>query len=134
VTDVLELLEPFAHPLGLQIRRQPLEDLDAGTLVKEKQVRRWVAVQSDEAFHLGKEVGVGDVKEVAGLVWLQPVAVQNTLYRGLAGRCPDHGSVRAQTACGPSQRPSSGLGQRLGLAVKRHNTHLAFLPVEGWAT
>ena len=51
--------------LGLQIRRQPLEDLDTRTLVKEEQVRRWVAVQLDEMFHLGKEVRVGNVKEVA---------------------------------------------------------------------
>jgi len=61
VTDILELLEPFAHSIGLQIRRQPGEDLDARTLVKEDQVRGRAAVEIDEVFHLGKEVGVGDV-------------------------------------------------------------------------
>lgn len=110
VTDILELLEAFAHPIGLQVRRQALEDLDTRTLVEEEQVRGWAAVEVEEVFHLGKEVGVGDVKEVAGLVRLQPVALQNTMQCGLARRRTDHATVRLQTAFGPSQGPSSGAG------------------------
>jgi len=110
VTDILELLEPFAHPIGLQIRRQSLENLDTRALVKEDQVRGRVAVEADEVFHLGKEVRIGDVKEVAGLVRLQPVGLQDTMQRGLAGCRTDRGIVRLQTTLGPSQCPSSAAG------------------------
>jgi hypothetical protein len=70
----------------------------------------------------------------SALVRLQAVALQDAMYRGFARRCPDHGTVRAQTARGPSQRPSSGVGQWLGLAIKRHDAHLQFLPVDGWVS
>ncbi len=133
VTDILELFKPFAHPIGLQIRRQPLEDLDVRALVKEDQVRRRVAVEADEVFHLGKEVGVGDVQEVAGLVRLQPVAFQNTMQRGLTGCRTDLSTVRFQTTLCPSQRPSSAARQWLGLAVKRHDAQLDLLRVDSWA-
>ena len=121
VTDILELFKPFAHPIGLQIRCQPLEDLDALALVKEDQVRGRVAVEAEEVFHLGKEVRIADVKEVAGLVRLQPVGLQDTVQGGLTGCRTDLSTARLQTTLGPSQCPSSAARQRLGLAVKRHD-------------
>jgi len=133
VTDILELLEPFAHPFGLQIRSQPLEDLDTRTLVKEEQVCRWIAIEADEVLHLGKELGIGDVQEVAGLVRFQTVTFQNTVQRRLAG-CRAHcGIVHLQTAFSPPECPSSAAGQRLGLAVKCHDAQLELLRVDGRA-
>ncbi len=44
VTDILELLKAFSHPVGLYIRREPLQDLDAGALIEEEQVTWRTAV------------------------------------------------------------------------------------------
>ena len=65
VTNVFELLETFAHRIGLQIRCQAFEDLNPRAFVEEKQVRGRVVVETDEVLHLGQEIGVGDVKKIA---------------------------------------------------------------------
>jgi len=96
-------------------------------------VAGWVSVEANEMLQLGEEVGVGDVKEVAGPVRLEPIALQNAMQRGLAGRHADPCRICQQTTCGPSQRPSSAVGQRLGLAVERHDAQLCFLRGEGGA-
>jgi hypothetical protein len=79
VTDILELLESFARLLGLQIGREPRKDLYPWTLIEEEQVRGWAAVEFDKVFHLGKELGIGDVQKVARLMRLQPVTVQDAM-------------------------------------------------------
>lgn len=131
MTDILEFLEPLAHRIGLQIRCQPLEDLDTRTLVKEDQVRWGSVIKADEVLHLGKEVGISDVQEIAGSVRLQSVALQYTMQRGFARRRTDCGRVHLQAARGPSQCPSSATGQGLGLTVKRHDPQPDRLRVAG---
>jgi hypothetical protein len=79
IADVLEFLEALFHVFGLQIGRKALEDLDARTLIKEEQTAGWVLVKANEVFHFGEKTGVGDVKEVAGLMRLEPVALQNAM-------------------------------------------------------
>jgi hypothetical protein len=79
MADVLELLQTFSHGVGLQIGRKSLEDLDAWTLIKEEQVAGWVSVEGNEVLHLGEEVGISDVKEVAGPMRLESVALQNAM-------------------------------------------------------
>ena len=103
VTDILELLKAFAHPVGLYIRRQPLENLDTRTFIEEKQVRGWVAVEIEQMLHFWKEVRIGDLQKITRLVWLQSMALQNTMQCRFAGRCADHAVVRPQMAFGPSQ-------------------------------
>ena len=92
-----------------------------------------MTVEADKMFHLGKEVGIGDVKEVAGLVRLQPVALQDTMQRGLTGCRTDLSTVRLQTTLSPSQCPSSAARQRLGLAIKCHDAQSDLLRVKGRA-
>jgi len=93
-------LNPWSEKWG------PLH-LDAWTLIKEEQSAGLVSVETKEVLHLGEEVGVGDVKEVAGLVRLEPIALQNAMQRGLAGRHAYPRRLCLQTTFGPSQRPST---------------------------
>mgnify|MGYP001602786199 CR=1 FL=1 len=120
--DVFEFFEALFHVVGLKIGREALEDLDSRTLIKEEQAARWVSIEGNEVLHFGEEVWIGDVKEVAGPVRFESIALQNAMQRGLAGRHVDHRWVCQQMTCGPSQRPSPAVGQRLNLAVKRNNT------------
>ena len=54
VADVFKLLQAFLHRVGLQVRQQSFEDLNARALVEEKEVLRWIHEQIHQMFHLGE--------------------------------------------------------------------------------
>jgi hypothetical protein len=102
MADVLELLKALLHRLGLQVRGQALEDLDARTLVEEEQVGGRIVVEREEALHLGEEIRVGDLEKVARLMRFQPIALQNPMQRRLSRRRADRARIGAQSALGPA--------------------------------
>lgn len=65
VADIFEFFEALFHGVGLQIGYKAHQDLNTGTLVEKEQLRRRVTIELEKVLHLGKEVGVSDVKEVA---------------------------------------------------------------------
>lgn len=123
VADVFELLKALLSDVGKQIGGQAFENLDTGTFIEEEQVRRRVEIQSEQMFHLRKEVGVSDVEEVGRQVGLELVVLQNALDSGFAG--PQAKSVRIlfERRCGPTQGPSSTICQRLCLTVERGDSY-----------
>ena len=131
IADIFEFFEALFHGVGLQIGHQAREDLNAGTLVKEEQVVRWVSVEREEVLHFWEEVGIRDVKEVARLVRLQAITLQNAMQGGLAGSGIHFVRLCLQVSRGPSQRPSPTSRQRLGLTVKPHNSQLGFFRIDG---
>ncbi len=131
IADIFKLLEALSHGVGLQVGHKSLEDLDAWTFVKEKQVTRRVSVEGNEVLHLWEEVGVSDMKKVSRPVRLQAIAFQNAMQGGLAGRHSHRVWFCLQMSRRPSQRPSSAVGQRLGLAVKRHYAQIGFFRIDG---
>jgi len=131
ITDVLEFFEALSHGFSLKIGRKALEYLDAWTLIEENQMAGWISEKAKEVLHFRKEIGVGDVKEVARPVRLELIALQNAMQRRLAGRYAYFRGISLQIACSPSHRPSPAVGQRLGLAVESHNAQLDFRRVEG---
>jgi len=70
VTDILEFLEPLAHPVGLQIRRQPLEDLDTRTLVNLETAVEPQISQIDADFSTGCHQS-----------WLHPLGVSAACFK-----------------------------------------------------
>jgi hypothetical protein len=110
VADVLEFLETLFHGVGLHVGHQAAQDLDAGTLVKEKELARRGFVERNEGLHLREEVGVRDVQEAAGLVRLQAMALQRAVQGGLAGGGIQDGRFCFQILSCPSKRPSAHAG------------------------
>lgn len=88
-------------------------------------------IEVDEVFHLWKEIGVCDVKEVARQVWLQVIALQDAMQSGLAGRHPYGVRLCQQMTRRPSQGPSSTARQWMGLAVNRNQPQLGFFRIDG---
>ena len=78
VAAVVELsAQGMARNCG-KIRRQPSDCLNPCTLVKTKQILRWVEVQIDDRFHFRKEIWIGNLQEVAHPMRMQGMSCENT--------------------------------------------------------
>ena len=78
VAAVVELsAQGMARNCG-KIRRQPSDCLNPCTLVKTKQILRWVEVQIDDRFHFRKEIRISYLQEVLHLMRMQCMRCENT--------------------------------------------------------
>ena len=102
VADILELLKAPSRFLGAQIRGEPFEDLYPGAFVEEEEVARGVPEQRQEMLHLGEEVRIRDVEEVARLVG-EPVVTENAVNGRLARGGADSFRPCFEMQRGPSQ-------------------------------
>ena len=81
---VATVVKPFvvygvAIDCGGQRRIALFERLNSGTFVKTVEIFWLSLIEADEVFHLGEEVGIGDLKEVFSKVRLQRMCAQYVL-------------------------------------------------------
>ena len=130
VTNVFEFLQSFSGRIGLHVGHEPRQHLDAGALIEEEQVGRWIHVQGDQVLHLGEEVRVGDVKKIPRQVRLELVALENALNGGLARRSGDDIGPRQKLLCSETQRPFSAVRCGGSLAVEGDDAEPGLLEVD----
>jgi len=120
VSPVLELFGEGIPDGWWKVRRQTLDGLDSGALIKTEQMLGRLEVQSNDVVHFRKKLWVGDLQKILSEMGPQSVFCKHTRNSRTAHSTSDHLRMGGEVPLGIPKRPPRTPGQHRILTEKRN--------------